>query len=212
MRNIEPVIGVLLAGGQSRRMGGGDKCLLDLAGKPMIAHVIDSLKPQVAALVLNANGDPARFDALKLPVAADPVEGFAGPLAGVLAGMDWTRANHPDARWIVTAATDTPFFPGDIVARLLSATGDEYPAIALAASNDRVHPVFGLWPTALAGDLRKALQHGTRKVLDWVNRYPHFEVAFADVKIGGHSTDPFFNANDPDEFARAEAMLTGASR
>lgn len=211
MNAREQVIGVLLAGGQSRRMGGGDKCLLDLAGKPMISHVIDSLKPQVAALVLNANGDPARFDRLGLPVVADPIGGYAGPLAGVLAGLDWARANHPQARWIVTAATDTPFFPGDIVARLLAATQGQYPAIALAASEGRVHPVFGLWPTALADDLRAALEGGTRKVLDWVGRHSNFEVQFGPVKVGGQTADPFFNANDPEEFARAEAMLGGSA-
>ncbi|MEC9369097.1 MAG: molybdenum cofactor guanylyltransferase MobA [Pseudomonadota bacterium] len=204
----DAVIGVLLAGGRSRRMGGGDKCLLPLGGKPMIAHVIDRLRPQVKGLVLNANGDPARFEKLALPVVADPVEDFAGPLAGVLAGLDWACAHHPQARWIVTAATDTPFFPSDMVVRLLKATGGKYPAIALASSQGRLHPVFGLWPTALAGDLRDALQAGTRKVLDWVDRHPRYEVEFGPVTVGGQDTDPFFNANDPQEFARAEALLT----
>ncbi|RMF07441.1 MAG: molybdenum cofactor guanylyltransferase MobA, partial [Alphaproteobacteria bacterium] len=107
----EAVVGVLLAGGQSRRMGGGDKCLLELGGRPLLAHAIERLRPQVTALVLNANGDPRRFSAFGLPVTADPVEGFAGPLAGVLAGIDWAQVHAPESRWIVTAASDTPFFP-----------------------------------------------------------------------------------------------------
>ena len=205
--NIEPVIGVLLAGGQSRRMGGGDKCLLELAGKPLLAHVIERLKPQTSALVLNANGDLDRFSEFGLPTIADPVEGFAGPLAGVLAGFTWARENAPDTRWIVTAATDTPFFPQDLVARLLEATKGQYPAIALASSNERMHPVFGLWPVALAGDLHQALESGTRKVLDWTDRHKTVTAEFPGIETGGITIDPFFNANRPDDMAHAAAVL-----
>jgi molybdopterin-guanine dinucleotide biosynthesis protein A len=205
--NIEPVIGVLLAGGQSRRMGGGDKCLLELAGKPLLAHVIERLKPQASALVLNANGDLDRFSEFGLPTIADPVEGFAGPLAGVLAGFTWARENAPDTRWIVTAATDTPFFPQDLVTKLLDATKDQYPAIALATSNERMHPVFGLWPVALAGDLHQALESGTRKVLDWTDRHKTVTAEFPGVETGGITIDPFFNANRPDDMAHAAAVL-----
>jgi molybdopterin-guanine dinucleotide biosynthesis protein A len=205
--NIEPVIGVLLAGGQSRRMGGGDKCLLELAGKPLLAHVFERLKPQTSALVLNANGDLDRFSEFGLPTIADPVEGFAGPLAGVLAGFTWARENAPDTRWIVTAATDTPFFPQDLVARLLEATKGQYPAIALASSNERMHPVFGLWPVALAGDLHQALESGTRKVLDWTDRHKTVTAEFPGVETGGITIDPFFNANRPDDMAHAAAVL-----
>jgi molybdopterin-guanine dinucleotide biosynthesis protein A len=205
--NIEPVIGVLLAGGQSRRMGGGDKCLLELAGKPLLAHVIERLKPQASALVLNANGDLDRFSEFGLPTIADPVEGFAGPLAGVLAGFTWARENAPDTRWIVTAATDTPFFPQDLVARLLDATKGQYPAIALASSNERMHPVFGLWPVALAGDLHQALESGTRKVLDWTDRHKTVTAEFPGIETGGITIDPFFNANRPDDMAHAAAVL-----
>lgn len=211
-RPHEKIVGVLLAGGQSRRMGGGDKCLLPLAGKPLLIHVIERLRPQVSGLVLNANGDPARFSDFGLPVVADPVEGFAGPLAGVLAGFDWARENAPDARWIVTAASDTPFFPKDLVARLLAATGGGYPAIALAASNGRQHPVFGLWPTVLADDLRAALAGGTRKVLDWTGRHPTFTAEFEPVVVGSRTLDPFFNANRPDDLAEAEALLLETAR
>ncbi len=205
--NIEPVIGVLLAGGQSRRMGGGDKCLLELAGKPLLAHVIERLKPQTSELVLNANGDLDRFSEFGLPTIADPVEGFAGPLAGVLAGFTWARENAPDTRWIVTAATDTPFFPQDLVARLLEATKGQYPAIALASSNERMHPVFGLWPVALAGDLHQALESGTRKVLDWTGRHTNVTAEFPGIETGGTAIDPFFNANRPDDMAHAAAVL-----
>lgn len=203
----EPVIGVLLAGGQSRRMGGGDKCLLELAGKTLLAHVVERLKPQTSAMVLNANGDLDRFSKFELPTIADPVEGFAGPLAGVLAGYTWTREHAPDARWIITAATDTPFFPNDLVAKLLEATQDQYPTIALAKSGERMHPVFGLWPTALADDLHDALESGTRKVLDWTDRHMTVTATFPEMQIGGTAIDPFFNANKPDDLARAATVL-----
>ena len=207
MTKQEPVIGVLLAGGQSRRMGGGDKCLAELAGKPLLAHVIDRLKPQTSALVLNANGDLSRFSGFDLPTISDPIEGFAGPLAGVLAGFTWARENAPDAQWIVTAATDTPFFPLDLVAKLLDATKGQYPAIALATSNERMHPVFGLWPVALADDLHQALESGTRKVLDWTGRHTTMTTAFPGIQIGGTAIDPFFNVNSPDDLTHAEAAI-----
>lgn len=208
----EAVVGLLLAGGQSRRMGGGDKCLLELAGKPLLSHVIDRLRPQVSTIVLNANGDPERFARFALPVIADPVEGFAGPLAGVLAGFDWAHAHSPGARWVATAATDTPFFPDDLVAELLAATSGSYPAIALARSGERAHPVFGLWPTSLRENLRAALQSGTRKVLDWTDRHQTVTASFAPLEIAGRTIDPFFNANRPDDLAEAEALFEAASQ
>lgn len=202
----QPIIGLLLAGGQARRMGGGDKCLLALRERPLLAHIIDRLAPQVSDLVINANGDPDRFEAFGLPVVRDPVEGFAGPLAGVLAGMLWARANRPDANWVVTAATDTPFFPSDLVARLLAAVGDTYPAIALSSSDGRQHPVFGLWPTALAGDLDDALRHGTRKVLDWTAKHSTAIVDFPMISAAGETVDPFFNTNRPEDLEKAETL------
>jgi molybdopterin-guanine dinucleotide biosynthesis protein A len=184
-------------------MGGGDKCLRPLADKPILAHVIERARPQVAGLVLNANGDPARFAAFDLPVAADVVEGFAGPLAGVLSGMDWARTHRPDCPWIVTIATDTPFFPADLVARMVAAVERDGADLACAASGGRAHPVFGLWPVRLADDLRAAmLDEGIRKVDVWTARHPLVEVPFAADPI-----DPFFNTNRPEDLAEAERLL-----
>jgi molybdopterin-guanine dinucleotide biosynthesis protein A len=199
----DPVLGVLLAGGQARRMGGGDKCLRPLGGRPILAQVIDRAAPQLRALLLNANGDPARFAAFGLPVAADVVEGFAGPLAGVLTGMEWARAERPDCPWIATIATDTPFFPEDLVARLLAAIGREGADLACAASAGRSHPVFGLWPVRLADDLRRAMvDEGIRKVDVWTARYRLAVVDFPTAPL-----DPFFNTNRPEDLAEAERLL-----
>jgi molybdenum cofactor guanylyltransferase len=201
------VVGVLLAGGLARRMGGGDKCLRTLGGMPILAHVIERARPQVAALMLNANADPRRFAGFGLPVAADVVEGFAGPLAGVLTGMAWARAHRPDCPWIVTIATDTPFFPSDLVARMLSAVARDEADLACAASGGRAHPVFGLWPVRLADQLRTAMvDEGIRKVDVWTARYRLVEVAFPTDPI-----DPFFNTNRPDDLAEAERLLGQAS-
>ncbi|HDL16216.1 MAG TPA: molybdenum cofactor guanylyltransferase MobA, partial [Rhizobiales bacterium] len=190
-----------------RRMGGGDKCLAKLAGRPLLSHVIGRLKAQTDTLVLNANGDPERFSRFGLPTVADPVEGFAGPLAGVLAGFTWAKSHAPDARWIVTAATDTPFFPRDLVVKLLDATKGQYPAIALAQSDGRLQPVFGLWPVALGGDLSQALMSGTRKVLHWTARHITTTAEFPQAQFGDTKLDPFFNVNSPEDLAHAEAVF-----
>lgn len=202
-RDTDGVIGVLLAGGLARRMGGGDKGLISIGGRPILDHVIKRLRPQVTAMILNANGDPARFAAYGLPVVADPVSGFAGPLAGVLAGLDWARANCPGVAWCLTVATDTPFFPEDLAARLLQAVDREGADLACAASGGRHHPVFGLWPVALADDLRHALvEEGLRKVDQWTARHRLVVVEFPT-----ESYDPFFNANRPEDIAAAERIL-----
>jgi molybdopterin-guanine dinucleotide biosynthesis protein A len=201
------IAGVLLAGGRSSRMGGGDKGLLELAGRPMLAHVIDRLKPQVGPMVLNANGDPARFARFGLPVVPDTVGGFAGPLAGVLAGMRWAAAAAPRASAIVTVSTDAPFLPRDLVARLAAAVTDRPTAVALASSGGELHPVIGLWPVALADDLEAALNAGLRKVLHWTDRHGTVPVEFPFLEIGGRIVDPFFNANTPAELEEARAML-----
>lgn len=196
------IAGVMLAGGMARRMGGRDKPLMTLAGKPLLDHVIARFEPQVDCLVINANGHADRFAQYGLPVVPDTVAGFAGPLAGVLAGMEWAREHRPDCMLVATVATDTPFFPKDLVARLreaLEAGAD----IACARSGGRRHPVFGLWPTALANDLRASLvEDGVRKVDAWTAKYRVAEVEFYDVPY-----DPFFNANHPEDLHRAEGML-----
>lgn len=198
-------LGVILAGGLARRMGGGDKGLLPLAGKPLLGHVIARLEPQVANLALNANGDSSRFAAYGLPVLADTVEGFVGPLAGVLAGLDW--AAEQGAETIVTAAADTPFFPCDLVPRLLMAAEDMMHPLVLAATPNPPgrpvrHPTFGLWPVNLRDDLRAALRGGLRKVVIWTEKHGGREAVFTYDGV-----DPFFNVNTPDDLARAETVL-----
>ena len=200
------IAGLLLAGGQSRRMGGGDKCLLPLAGRPVLSRIIERARPQVGPLVLNANGDAGRFADFGLPVVADAVEGFAGPLAGVLTGMEWALANAPDCEWIVSFAGDAPFLPADLVARLVAAVAVAGADMGCAASTGRDHPVFGLWPVRLADDLRGALVgEGIRKVDMWTARYHLVRAEFAADPL-----DPFFNLNAPEDFERAEAMLASA--
>jgi molybdopterin-guanine dinucleotide biosynthesis protein A len=201
------ITGVILAGGLSRRMGGGDKGLADLGGQSMIGRVADRLRPQVSRMVVNANGDPARFSTLGLPVVADRIEGFAGPLAGVLAGLEWARTHHPADRYVASVSSDAPFIPTDLVARLAAALVDRPTSIAVARSADGLHPVIALWPTCHADDLASALHAGVRKVLAWTDRHGTEPVDFDDVVIGGERIDPFFNANTPDELNRARALL-----
>lgn len=199
------VVGVLLAGGQARRMGGGDKCLRQLANKPILAHVIERVRHQVDDLVLNANGYPERFAAFGLPVVPDVVDGFAGPLAGVLTGMEWAKKNHPNCRWVVTIATDTPFLPTDLVTRLLDAVEREEADLAAASSGGRSHPVFGLWPVDKAEALRRAMiDEDVRKVDIFTGRY---RLAHVDFPVEPH--DPFFNTNRPDDLIEAERILAG---
>ncbi len=197
--SLSDIVGVLLAGGKARRMGGGDKCLRELAGRPLLGHAIARAEPQVSGLAINANGEAARFAGFDLPVIADSIADHAGPLAGVLAGMDWAagQASH-----VASFATDAPFFPADLVARLAAAI-DDGAEIACASSGGRAQPVFALWPVALAADLRRAmLDEGIRKVDVWTARYRLAEVAF---EADGH--DPFFNANRPGDLAHAEDIL-----
>ncbi|MGD9828508.1 MAG: molybdenum cofactor guanylyltransferase MobA [Hyphomicrobiaceae bacterium] len=207
-RERSDIVGVVLAGGLSRRMGGGDKGLLDVAGKPMLTRVVERLTPQVSCIVINANGPPERFAGYGLPVVADPIDGFAGPLAGVLAGMRWTREAMPSATAIATVSSDAPFVPLDLVARLAQAVGDRTNAISIAKSEGHLHPVIGLWPVALADDLEAALADGVRKVLNWTDRHGTVPVAFEAVTIGTAAIDPFFNANTPDELATATRLLS----
>jgi molybdenum cofactor guanylyltransferase len=197
------VVGVLLAGGMARRMGGGDKCLQQLAGRSLLDYSIDAATPQVGPLIINAAGDPTRFNEFKLPVVADVIEGFAGPLAGVLTGLEWARENVADAQWVVTFPTDAPFFPDDLVARLLDEVDAQGADMACARSNERTHPVFALWPVSLAGDLRRAMMdEEMRKIDRWTARFKIVHVDWLATP-----NDPFFNINRPEDLAQAEALL-----
>lgn len=204
--------GVILAGGLSRRMfgpepGPGDKTLLPLGATTMLGHVISRFGPQVASLVLNANGDPARFAAFGLPVVADTIGGFVGPLAGVLAGLRWAGATQPAATHVVTVSADAPFLPEDLVARLMAAAAGQPHAIAMARSNGALHPVIAAWPVVHADHLEAALTSGVRKVLLWTDEHGTVPVDFDHLVIGGETIDPFFNANTPAELEEARRLL-----
>jgi molybdopterin-guanine dinucleotide biosynthesis protein A len=197
-----PVVGVILAGGLARRMGGGDKALLPLAGRTLLDHLLARLQPQVAAVVLNANGDPARFASWQFPVVPDTLEDHLGPLAGILAGMRWAASHRRDTVDIVTVPADTPFVPRDLVARLLQGRDAMLGArCAVAQSQRRIHPTVGLWPVSSADDLDAALRAGLRKVADWL---PPQQTAAAN--FSSPDGDPFFNVNTPDDLALAERM------
>lgn len=203
MTDRESVAGVLLAGGLSRRMGGGDKCLRMLGDRTILAHIVGRVRPQVSHLVLNANGDPARFSGYGLPIAGDSVAGYAGPLAGVLTGLEWTAREHPECEWMASFPTDAPFLPEDLVARMMAAVLDAGADMACAASDGRSHPVIGLWPVRLAGELRHAMvEEEIRKVDRWTARYRIVTVDF-DVD----AVDPFFNTNRPEDLKTAETLL-----
>jgi molybdopterin-guanine dinucleotide biosynthesis protein A len=201
------VVGVLLAGGRSTRMGGGDKCLRVLGRKTILARIIDRLKPQVSDIVINANGDTSRFAVFGVPVVADSIVGYAGPLAGVHAGLEWVKANRPGVGHVVTMATDTPFFPSDLVRQLLQAS-DDSSALRIAKSEAGTHYVIGLWPITFAATLEASIKRGERKVGAWTKEHGAIEVFFPPVDVAGQSVDPFFNINAPEDLASAEALLS----
>jgi molybdopterin-guanine dinucleotide biosynthesis protein A len=195
-------VGLVLAGGLARRMGGGDKALIRIGNETILQRALARLKPQTSAIVLNANGDPARFASFGLPVAADSVPDFAGPLAGILAGLDWTAANRPGTEWIVSVPGDCPFLPRDLVAKLHAARIAANKPLACAHSGDWRHPVVGLWPVALREDLRHAItMEDLRKIEVWTARHG---VALADWST--QPVDPFFNVNTPEDVARAAEL------
>ena len=196
--------GLLLAGGLARRMGGGDKPMRTIGGSTILARVIARLEPQCGGLILNANGDPARFASFGLPVIPDSVADFPGPLAGILAGLDWTAANRPETSWILSAAADCPFLPRDLVERLHRARAEENAQLAVAASDGQSHPVIGLWSVALREELRHALvKEDIRKIDRWTARYRLATVTWPTTPL-----DPFFNANTMDDIAQAERLAT----
>ncbi|MCC5962487.1 MAG: molybdenum cofactor guanylyltransferase MobA [Rhodobacteraceae bacterium] len=200
--SVTQAAGIILAGGLATRMGGGDKGLRDLAGRPLLAHVIDRLAPQVRAIAINANGPPARLAGFGLPVVADSVPGWPGPLAGLLAGMDW--AAEQGCQTVLIVPADTPFLPRDLAMRLQSATGPHGAAYAATRRGGTVHahPVCGLWPVLLRDDLRRAITGGMRRVRDWAAAQEAGQALFDATPI-----DPFFNINTPEDLARAETLL-----
>lgn len=207
MIETQRIAGVLLAGGLARRMGGGHKALRELAGKPILRHVLERVRPQVGPLLLNVNSDPARFEEFSLPLAPDVIEGHAGPLAGILTGMEWAAQNAPECAWLASFATDAPFLPSDLVSRMMRAIESEGAEIACAASQGRTHPVFALWPVVLCDQLRHALvQEDIRKIDAWTARY---KVSIVEFEATPH--DPFFNANRPEDFVEAERLLSELS-
>lgn len=198
--------GLVLAGGLARRMGGGDKALIRIGRETILERALARLKPQTSGIVLNANGDPARFAPFGLPVVADSVPDFAGPLAGILAGLDWVAANRPDIEWVVSVPGDCPFLPRDLVARLHEARSAEGTPLACAHSGDWRHPVVGLWQAGLREDLRHAITvEDLRKIEVWTARHG---VALADWPT--EPVDPFFNVNTPEDVEQAARLAAQA--
>jgi molybdopterin-guanine dinucleotide biosynthesis protein A len=200
-------LGVVLAGGLARRMGGGDKARIKVGGATILERVLATLEPQCAGLILNANGDPVRFADTGFTVVADDVPGFAGPLAGILAGLDWAAREMPKVADIVSVPGDCPFLPSDLVARLAAAREAAGAPLACARSGEWRHPVVGLWPIALREDLRRALvDEDLHKIEVWTARHGVAIAEWPDQPV-----DPFFNVNTPEDAAAAERMAAMAS-
>lgn len=199
--------GLVLAGGLARRMGGGDKALIRIGATTILARVLERLAPSCAGVVLNANGDPARFARFGLPVVADDVAGFAGPLAGILAGLDWVAQHQPSIEWVVSAPGDCPFLPRDLVQRLHAARLAAGTPLACAQSGDWRHPVAALWRVALRHGLRHALvDEDLRKIEIWTGRH-----GVALARWPTEPVDPFFNVNTPDDVREAERLAQDAA-
>ena len=197
-----PTLGLILAGGLARRMGGGDKPLTRVAGKTILSRVIERMTPQCQRLILNANGDPARFADTGLPVIPDDVPDFAGPLAGLLAGLDWAAVHAPEVAYVASVPGDCPFLPRDLVTRLHQARAASGQPLACARSGEWRHPVVGVWPVALRADLRHALtKEDLRKIEIWTARHG---IALADWPA--EPVDPFFNVNAPEDAAAADRL------
>jgi len=195
----DEITGVVLAGGLSRRMGGGDKALLEIGGRTILEYVLETMTPQCDGIILNANGDPARFARFGLPVVPDDIPDFAGPLAGVLAGLDWAAAHRPDLAWMVSVPGDCPFLPSDLVEKLHAARAAQNTPLACAKSGEWRPPVAGLWPVALRADLRRALvDEDLHKIEVWTRRH-----GIAIAEWPDRPVDPFFNVNTPEDRARA---------
>lgn len=213
METIGDISGIVLAGGQSGRMGGGDKSLLPLGETPILAHVMSRFTPQVRHMVISANGDPSRFKSFDLPVVSDAIEGFHGPLAGAAAGLSSISGNDrglttPEA-WAVTVPGDTPFIPNDLVARLAAGLGGCAMSVAISAAG--LHPVVGLWPISMVEALSQSLARGERRASQWVKSQGAAEVYFEPSEVGGAKVDPFFNINTPEDLAYARGLMVPSS-
>jgi molybdopterin-guanine dinucleotide biosynthesis protein A len=200
------IVGLILSGGRSSRMGGRDKALMSLGGKSLLARGIDRLAPQVGEVIVNANSDAPAYAELGIPVVRDSIGGYSGPLAGIHAGLVWMQTNRPEASHMVTVPADTPFFPADLVKRFLAALPED-PRIRVAYSNEGLHPVVGLWPVSTAGIIEAALARGLHKATAFVKQQEAIEVFFPAIEIGAASVDPFFNVNRPEDLAAAKEIL-----
>jgi molybdopterin-guanine dinucleotide biosynthesis protein A len=199
-------LGLVLAGGLARRMGGGDKALIEVGGTTILARVLATLTPQCEAIILNANGDTTRFAAFGLPVVSDDIPDFAGPLAGILAGLDWMAAHDPGQQWMVSVPGDCPFLPGDLVTRLHQAREQAAMPLACAKSGDWRHPVVGLWDVTLRDDLRRAIvDEDLHKIEIWTARH-----GIAIAEWPDRPVDPFFNVNTPEDRDRANEIASSA--
>lgn len=197
-------LGAILAGGLARRLGGGDKALRTVGARTVLARLVERLAPQVAGLILNANDDPRRFEGLGLPVVADSLPGHPGPLAGVLAALDWAARLEPGVAWVVTAPGDAPFLPRDLVARFHAERERAGATFACAASGGWTHPVVGLWPVSVRDELRRAVTvEDTRKIDAFTGRHPTVAVEWPTGAV-----DPFFNVNTPEDLAEADRLAT----
>jgi len=209
MKSPKLVAGIVIAGGRSTRMGGGDKCLMPLDGKPVLAHIIERLESQVTAIAINANGDPSRFRSFGVPVIPNAVAEHAGPLAGILAGLEWARTIVPEIDYIVTVTSDMPFLPDNLAARFLDALKDTERNACVARSVGGVRRLIGMWPTTMAASLEEALCNGVRKAGTWLDQQEPGEVYFPLVRVKGRPVDPFFNINRPEDLAAAEVLVGG---
>ncbi len=200
---MPPTVGAILAGGLARRMGGGDKSLRSIGGRTALELIIDRLSPQVRRIILNANADPQRFDAFHLPVVADSLPGHPGPLAGVLAALDWAASADPSLAWVLTLPGDAPFIPRDLAFRLHEARQANNATLACAASDNRAHPVIALWPVSIRDELRYAVAElGIRKIEAFTGQYRRTTVEWPMKPV-----DPFFNVNTPDDLAEANRLI-----
>lgn len=202
--NSKEIVGVILSGGLSRRMDNRDKSLIPLANKPLFEHVLDRFLPQCDTIIISSNSDNEQLASYGLPIIKDSLEGFLGPLAGLLASMEWVKRHQPETQWIASVPVDTPFLPTDLVSTLYQSVHDNESTLACAASNNRTHPVIGLWPVELLTDLRIALtEQDIRKIDLWTSRY---KVSHPDFNY--KTIDPFFNINCDEDLVQAEALLS----